>query len=96
MKLLNVRVHITISGRVQGVFFRSEILRKANKLGITGWVQNLLDGQVEALFEGEEKLVKELIEYCKQGPKSALVTHLDVKWEAYKGEFGSFKVKYGY
>ena len=72
------------------------ISREANRLGITGWVQNLLDGKVEAVFEGEDKLVGELIEFCKRGPESALVTHLDVKWEVYIGEFRRFKVNYGY
>lgn len=85
-----------VSGRVQGVFFRSETRDKAVKLGITGWVRNLSDGRVEAVFEGEEERVKEIIEFCKRGPPGAKVTSVEVKWENYLGEFRDFKIKYEY
>ena len=65
---MKVRVHVTIAGRVQGVFFRSKIRRKARIYNLTGWVRNLSDGRVEAVFEGEEKIVHKLIEFCKTGP----------------------------
>lgn len=93
---MKVRAHVLIGGRVQGVFFRSETRHEANKLNVKGWVRNLQDGKVEAVFEGEEQAVKELIEFCKQGPPAARVTQLDVDWENYTGEFKSFEMRYGF
>lgn len=93
---MKIRAHVRVSGRVQGVFFRSETRDKAVKLGITGWVRNLSDGRVEAVFEGEEERVKEIIEFCKRGPPGAKVTSVEVKWENYLGEFRDFKIKYEY
>jgi acylphosphatase len=93
---MKVRAHILISGRVQGVFFRSETKYEAKQLGVTGWIRNVPDGRVEAVFEGEEKKVKELIKFCKEGPPGARVTNVDTIWEKYTGEFRNFEVKYGY
>ena len=95
VKALNVRAHLYVSGRVQGVFFRYETRREAVKRGVKGWIRNLPDGRVEAVFEGEENSVKQLIEFCKHGPPGARVTNVEVKWEDYKGEFNDFKIKYG-
>jgi acylphosphatase len=89
-----VRAHVFVSGRVQGVFFRSETRYKAKKRGVKGWVRNLPDGRVEAIFEGEEKSVKELIEFCKLGPPGARVTNVDVFWEKCTGEFRDFEIRY--
>lgn len=75
---MNVRAHVFVSGRVQGVFFRSETKCEAKRRGVTGWVRNLPDGRVEAVFEGEEKSVKELIEFCKRGPPGARVSNVEV------------------
>jgi acylphosphatase len=91
-----VRVHVFISGRVQGVFFRSETKHRAIALDVKGWVCNLPDGKVEAVFEGEEKSVKKIIEFCKHGPSGAKVTDVDVIWEDYSGEFRDFEMRYGY
>lgn len=85
-----------ISGRVQGIFFRSETRNEAKKLAVKGLVRNLSDGRVEAVFEGEEKSVKELIEFCRRGPPGARVTDVDIIWENYTGEFRNFEVRYGY
>jgi acylphosphatase len=93
---LKVRAHLIISGRVQGVFFRSETRYEAKERGVKGWVRNLPNGKVEAVFEGEEKKVKELIELCKRGPAGAKVTSVDVVWENYVGEFRDFDIRYGY
>jgi len=87
---------VFISGMVQGVFFRSETRDEAKKLGVKGWVRNLSDDRVEAVFEGEEKSVKELIEFCRRGPPGARVTDVDIIWENYTGEFRNFEVRYGY
>lgn len=89
---MKVRAHVFISGRVQGVFFRSETRRKARRYNVTGWVRNLFDGRVEAVFEGEKENVEKLIEFCKRGPPGARVTKTEVFLEAYTGEFGDFRI----
>jgi acylphosphatase len=81
-----------VSGRVQGVFFRSSTRGKALRLGITGWVRNLRDGRVEALFEGDSNKVDEVIEFCQKGPPSAIVEKVDVFWEDYIGDFADFRI----
>jgi acylphosphatase len=91
---MKVRAHIIVSGRVQGVFFRTETKHETKKHGVKGWVRNLRHGGVEAVFEGEEEAVKELVEFCKRGSSGARVTHVDVKWESYTGEFEDFQVRY--
>lgn len=96
MKSLNVRAHVYVSGRVQGVFFRSETRYEAQERGVRGWVRNLRDGRVEAVFEGEEESVKELIALCRRGPPGARVTHVDVMWESYTGEFEGFRIRHGF
>lgn len=93
---MKVRAHVFVSGRVQGVFFRSETRREAMRQGVKGWVRNLRDGRVEAVFEGEEEAVKALVDFCREGSPSARVTDLDVKWEDYTGEFRDFRIKYSF
>lgn len=89
-----VRAHVIIRGMVQGVFFRSYTREWARELGVKGWVRNLPDGCVEAVFEGEEGRVKEIIERCRRGPPLAIVEEVRVSWEPYKGEFKEFEIKY--
>jgi acylphosphatase len=89
---MKVRAHIYIIGRVQGVFFRSEIRRKARIHNVTGWVRNLPDGQVEAVFEGKEEDVKRLIEFCSRGPYGARVAKTKVTLQNHTGEFIGFQV----
>lgn len=91
---MKTRAHMFVSGRVQGVFFRSETKRKAGNRGVTGWVRNLPDSRVEAVFEGEAEAVGALVEFCKRGPSGAVVTNFDLTWEAYTGEFNGFKIKH--
>ena len=88
-----IRAHIYVSGRVQGVFYRSNTRRKALELGLTGWVRNLPDGRVEAVVEGEEDQVDKLIQWSRRGPPPAVVTKLEVKREPYTGEFETFRVR---
>jgi acylphosphatase len=92
---VKARAHVFVSGRVQGVFFRSETKYKAESHNVKGWVRNLPDGRVEAVFEGEEEAVKVLIEFCKRGPSGARITNVDLTWENITGEFDAFKVRYG-
>ena len=86
------RAHAIISGRVQGVFFRMETMRAAQRIGVSGWVRNLRDGTVEAVFEGDETRIDAMINWCKEGPPHAHVTDVKVDREEYTGEFDSFKI----
>jgi acylphosphatase len=90
---MNARAHVLVGGRVQGVFFRSETGFHARRLNIKGWVRNLADGRVEAVFEGDESNVKQLVDFCRRGPPGAKVTSVNVSWETYAGEFSGFEVK---
>jgi len=90
--MVKVRAHVYVSGRVQGVFFRYETRREAVKRNVKGWVRNLPDGRVEAVFEGEKEDVEKLIDFCHKGPPLAKVEKVEVFWEKYKGEFKDFKL----
>lgn len=90
----NVRAHVVISGRVQGVFFRSETQRAAQRLGVSGWVRNRFDGTVEALFEGPQETVQKAVDWCWQGSPMSHVSDVDVQWKDYTGEFDSFSITY--
>lgn len=89
---MQTRVHLLVSGRVQGVFFRQKTRQQARSLGVNGWVRNLDDGRVEAIFEGETSAVESLVEFCSKGPNGALVTDVSVDWEPFKDEFRSFDI----
>lgn len=88
------RIHLIISGRVQGVFFRHNTKKVANKLCLTGFVRNLPNGDVEVVAEGEETKLNQLIEFCKTGPPSANVENVEIKEELLKNEFETFDTKY--
>ncbi len=88
------RVHVYISGKVQGVWFRAYTKEEADKLGVKGWVRNLPDGRVEAVFEGEEKAVDAMVGWCYEGSPMARVENVEVIEEPYKGEFSDFKIRY--
>jgi acylphosphatase len=76
-----VRRHVTVSGDVQGVFFRETARRKATEAGVAGWITNRSDGRVEAVFEGPAEAVDELVEFCREGPTAATVEDVDVQTE---------------
>jgi len=86
------RAHVFVSGTVQGVFFRATTEEEAEARGVDGWVRNLADGRVEAVFEGPEAPVEELVEFCHEGSPAATVESVDVSWEAPEGERG-FRVR---
>lgn len=90
----DIRVHLDISGRVQGVNYRYAARNEANKLGLTGWVRNLSDGRVEAVVEGDEKMVDQFINWCYVGPPWAKVTKISVQKGVAKGEFPWFEIAY--
>lgn len=93
---LKVRAHVFVSGRVQGVFFRNDTQDEALRHGLTGWVRNLPDERVEAVFEGEKETVDKLIDFCRRGPSGARVANVEVVWENYTGEFRDFSIRYRY
>ncbi len=80
------RAHVFISGQVQGVFFRQEAKDRARTRGVGGWVRNLPDGRVEAVFEGTTGSVESMIDWCRRGPRLARVDSIDVEWEEPSGE----------
>ncbi|MBI3620862.1 MAG: acylphosphatase [Nitrospirae bacterium] len=87
------RVHLFISGQVQGVGFRAKAQRQAETLGVNGWVANLPDGRVEAVIEGEPALVDQLVDWCRSGPARATVTDVTIAQEPAAGE-SSFSIRY--
>jgi acylphosphatase len=88
------RAKVIVRGIVQGVNFRYYTQRQAIRSGVTGWVQNLPDGSVAAVFEGEEQDVEAMLEWCRRGPSSAQVSELIVQPEEYRGDFPSFSIKF--
>lgn len=82
------RVHVFVEGRVQGVWYRDSTRREAERLGLAGWVRNLRDGRVEAVFEGPAEKVASAVAWCARGPEHALVTHVDSEPEQPEGLVG--------
>ena len=80
-----IRAHVFISGRVQGVGYRFSTLDRASELGISGWVRNLPDRRVEAVFEGSQAAVEEMIRWCNRGPRGAVVKDVAVDYEVPEG-----------
>lgn len=72
-----MRLHVFVSGRVQGVFFRDSTRAKALELGVAGWVRNLPDGRVEAVFEGSREAVEAMARWCRSGPPLARVDDVE-------------------
>lgn len=91
---MKTRCHVLVSGRVQGVFFRTFTKEKAFAQGVSGWVKNLPDGRVEAVFEGENRAIEKLIDDLKQGPTHGKVDKINVGYEDYLDEFRGFHVIY--
>ncbi len=89
-----VRAHVFVEGRVQGVFFRATTYDMASALGLAGWVRNCRDGRVEAVFEGNRSDVEEMIKWCHKGPPGAIVSKVDIDWEEPRGKSGGFSIKY--
>lgn len=89
-----VRAHVFVRGKVQGVYFRQNTKETASKHGLTGWVCNLPDGRVEAVFEGDATSVDKVLDWCRKGPPRAEVQDVSVKFEKYSGEFSDFTISY--
>ncbi len=90
---MNKRYHVHIAGRVQGVYFRANTARKARSLGLTGWVRNLPDGRVEALFEGENRQAEAMLAWCRTGDPPARVDRIEAAEEKASGGFTDFDIR---
>jgi acylphosphatase len=87
------RVHVLVSGRVQGVAFRAWAVDEGRRLGLAGWVRNLPSGRVEAEAEGERAAVEALVAFCRRGPPAARVDGVQVEWSPFRGDLGPFAVR---
>ena len=90
--MTTARARVIVRGRVQGVFFRAEASTRARSLGLVGWVRNVPDGTLEAVFEGEQERVASMVRWCEHGPAGARVESVDVAWEPPTGD-GGFEVR---
>jgi len=86
------QLHVHISGRVQGVGFRFATKIKADSLGLTGWVRNLYDKRVEAVFEGEDPALSEMLLWCKQGPTLAKVQNVEAVLSQAPKQYDDFQL----
>ena len=86
------RLHIIVSGRVQGVWFRASTQAQARQLGLVGQVWNRSDGRVEIIAEGTEEILQQFLKWCGIGPRGARVESLECDWSASTGEFGGFDI----
>ncbi len=87
-------VYIIVHGDVQGVGFRAFTQRKAQSLGVTGWVRNNYDNTVEIWAEGVQVRLESLLQSVHQGPPGGYVERLDIQWHPAKGEMSSFQIRY--
>jgi len=88
------RVHVVISGLVQGVFFRHYTRKYAIQYDLTGWVNNRLDGRVEAVFEGDEQNIQLMLDWCHSGPPSAKISGVQITREVPTNSFPDFRIIY--
>ena len=86
------RAHIVVTGYVQGVFYRHTTAQRARARGLTGWVRNLPDGRVEAVLEGEESDVRDVVEWCRSGPAHATVEDVEIEWQAALSDSSDFRI----
>jgi acylphosphatase len=90
--MARTRAHVFVSGTVQGVYFRATTREEARKRGVDGWVRNLEDGRVEAVFEGPEEAVGAMVEFCHRGSEAAHVENVAVEYGEPRGE-GGFRIR---
>lgn len=86
-----IRRRVRVSGFVQGVWFRESTRQRAESAGVAGWVRNAPDGSVEAVFEGDADAVDRLVDFCRKGPRGAVVETISVEEEPAEG-LGGFRV----
>jgi len=92
--VVDIKAHVIFKGRVQGVFFRASTKEVADRECVKGWVRNLSDGSVEAVFEGPEATVMKVVELCKTSFSKARVDSVDVQTERATGAFRKFEVRH--
>jgi acylphosphatase len=88
----HARVHLYVTGLVQGVAFRQSAVFEAERLGVDGWIRNLPDGRVEAEAEGEKAKVEIFARWCEHGPRGAAVEWVDATWGPAKGSERGFRI----
>ena len=88
------RLHVWITGLVQGVNFRFYTREQAQQFGLSGWVRNLRDGRVEAILEGEAGQVEQMLAWCRRGPPAARVERIDEERGQATGEFSDFRIRW--
>jgi acylphosphatase len=88
------QAHVFIAGRVQGVNYRYYTRQRAVELNLRGWVRNMMDGRVEAVFQGDQIQVEKILKWCEHGPPSARVTDVEVKWQKPSETFSNFDIKF--
>ena len=88
------RLRVLITGRVQGVFFRASTRDEARARGLAGWARNLPDGRVEALFEGDKRMLENMLVWCRKGPPYAYVDYVEEDWQPYQGDLTDFRIVY--
>ncbi len=88
------RVHLLVSGIVQGVSFRYYTVEEARRLGASGWVRNLADGRVEVEAEGDRLALEKLLAFCRRGPPAAQVDDVEATWSAFRGDLGPFAARH--
>lgn len=91
----SIRIHIWLTGRVQGVGFRAFVQQSGVLFGLTGWVRNVGDDTVETVAEGLRDKLEKFSEAVKKGPRAGRVDEATIEWETASGEFKNFGVKYG-
>jgi len=91
--MTRTRAHVYVSGKVQGVYFRATTRDEARERGVDGWVRNLADGRVEAVFEGPEDDVEAMVAFCHEGSEAARVEDVDASYGVPEGE-GQFRVRW--
>jgi acylphosphatase len=89
-----VRVHVVVTGRVQGIGFRFSTVDQARRLGVQGWVRNEADGSVEVLAEGERGAVEGLVRFLHRGPPGARVEDVALRWAPHGGDLGPFTARH--
>jgi acylphosphatase len=87
-----IKVHLIISGKVQGVYFRKHTQDVSLQNYVCGWVKNLPNGDVECVLEGLKSNVDKVIRWCHQGPPNSRVDNVEIKCEAFTGNFTDFKI----
>ncbi len=88
------QLHVIVSGLVQGVGFRHATYRRALELGLRGWVRNLANGDVEAVFQGDRATVDRMLQWCRRGPALARVDRVSEQWEPAQEDLGEFHIDF--